>query len=146
MKHLHTEIDIDASAARVWEVLVDFDGYPEWNPFIVEISGTPEVGEKLRVRMQPPGSRVMTLKPKVLAAESCRELRWLGKVGLGGIFDGEHAFRIEEKDACVRFVQEEKFTGAGARLVPDAGLAWTRQGFEAMNLALKARAEAEHGR
>jgi hypothetical protein len=142
MKTLHTEIDIDAPASRVWDILVDFERYPEWNPFIIDISGTPEVGAKLRARMQPVGSRVMTFKLKVLVAEPGEELRWLGRVGVGGIFDGEHAFVIHTSDgAGVRFVQEEKFTGFGVSLIADMGLEPTRLGFEAMNLALKLRAE-----
>ena len=88
MKHLHTEIEIEAPASRVWDILVDFERYGEWNPFILEISGKPEVGAKLRARMRPVGSRVMTFKPKVLAAEPGKELRWLGRMGVGGIFDG----------------------------------------------------------
>jgi uncharacterized protein YndB with AHSA1/START domain len=34
MKELHTEIEIDASAERVWDILTDFASYPQWNPFI----------------------------------------------------------------------------------------------------------------
>jgi hypothetical protein len=41
----------------------------------------------------------------------------------------------------VRFVQEERFTGLLAPLVLRFIEGSTRQGFEAMNLALKARAE-----
>ena len=39
MKELHSEIEIDASAERVWGILTDFASYPEWNPFIRRISG-----------------------------------------------------------------------------------------------------------
>jgi hypothetical protein len=52
----------------VWEVLSDFDAYPEWNPFIRRISGSPHEGEKLEVRIEPPGSRGMKFKPTVLEA------------------------------------------------------------------------------
>jgi hypothetical protein len=34
MKELHTEIEINASAERVWRVLTDFAAYPKWNPFV----------------------------------------------------------------------------------------------------------------
>jgi uncharacterized protein YndB with AHSA1/START domain len=39
MKQLHTQIEIDAPAKRVWELLTDFASYPQWNPFIRHISG-----------------------------------------------------------------------------------------------------------
>ena len=44
MKELHSEIVIDASPERVWDVLTDFASYPQWNPFIRRISGELEVG------------------------------------------------------------------------------------------------------
>ena len=66
-----------------------------------------------------------------------------GRVVFPGIFDGEHFFKIEPLDEGrrTRFIQGERFTGL---LVPlfrknlDRG---PREGFEAMNHALKARVE-----
>src|SRR5208337_3854746 len=34
MKEIHTEIEINAPAEKVWKVLTDFAAYPEWNPFV----------------------------------------------------------------------------------------------------------------
>jgi hypothetical protein len=143
MKELHSEIEIDASAELVWGVLTDFASYPEWNPFVRRISGEPKVGERLEVRLEPPGGRGITLKPTVLEAEPERELRWLGHLWVSGLFDGEHSLTIHRLgEDSVRFVQAETFTGV---LVPmfarslDDG---TRRGFEEMNRALKERAEA----
>lgn len=39
MTELNTEIEIRASAEKVRNVLMDFDAYPKWNPFVREISG-----------------------------------------------------------------------------------------------------------
>jgi hypothetical protein len=77
MKELHSEIEIAASPERVWDILADFAAYPRWNPFIRHISGELEVGERLEVRLEPPDSRGMTLRPTVLSAEPHRQLRWL---------------------------------------------------------------------
>ncbi len=83
MKQLHSEIDIDAPAKHVWELLTDFASYPQWNPFIRSISGHPAPGERLQARLEPPGGRGMTFKPKVLTAEPNRELRWLVHAQIG---------------------------------------------------------------
>ena len=142
-RELHTEIEIAAPAERVWRILTDFDVYPEWNPFIKSVRGRPETSSKLEVRIEPPGGRAMTFKPTVLQAEPNRELRWLGRVLLPGILDGEHSLRIEPTaDGHVRFVQSERFNGL---LVPLFGktLEQTRQGFVQMNEALKRRAEGQ---
>ena len=106
MKQLHTQIEIDASAERVWDLLTDFPSYPDWNPFISHISGRLTPGERLRARLEPPGGRATTFKPKVLTAEPNRELRWLGHLLVPGVFDGEHSFTIEPlEENHVRFVQ-----------------------------------------
>jgi hypothetical protein len=40
----------------------------------------------------------MTFRPTVTAADSPWELRWPGKlIIIAGVFDGEHAFRIEDR-------------------------------------------------
>lgn len=138
----HSEILIEATASRVWEVLTDFPAYRAWNPFIRRIDGQPVVGARLKTRMQLPGSREMTFRPTVLAAEPDRELRWIGYLGAPGIFDGEHSFRIEPvAPGRVRFIQEERFSGFLAPLLLRFIERPTRQGFADMNHALKARAE-----
>ncbi len=32
-KQIHTQIEIEASAERVWKLLTDLSRFPEWNPF-----------------------------------------------------------------------------------------------------------------
>lgn len=77
----------------------------------------------------------------MLVAEPGRELRWLGRLLLPGIFDGEHSLRVEPIDERrTRFVQSERFSGilVGAS---KRTLDKTETGFEQMNAALKARVE-----
>jgi hypothetical protein len=142
MRELRTQIEVEATPERVWEILTDFAAYPEWNPFVQRIEGEAAPGSKLEVRIEPPGGRAMTFKPTVLEVAPGQELRWLGRVLAPGLFDGEHSLRIEPiDDSRVRFVQAERFTGV---LVPVLGksLEKTQRGFTAMNEALKRRAEA----
>ena len=143
MKELHSQIEIDAPAERVWELLTDFDTYPQWNPLIRSISGEPTPGERLEARIEPPGGRGMTFKPKVLNAEPNRELRWLGHLLVPGLFDGEHSLAIQPLgEARVRFVQREAFRGLLVPLFARSLDNNTQRGFEEMNRALKERAEA----
>jgi hypothetical protein len=143
MKELHSEIEIDATPERVWGVLTDFASYPEWNPFIRRISGEPKVGAHLEVRLEPPGSRGISLKPTVFNAEPERELRWLGHLLVSGLFDGEHTLAIQPLDESrVRFIQGEAFRGLLVPLFARSLDNSTRRGFEEMNRALKVRAEA----
>ena len=143
MKKLHSEIEIDAPAEHVWHLLTDFASYPQWNPFIRRISGEPTRGERLEARIEPPGGRGMTFKPKVLNAEPNRELRWLGHLLVAGLFDGEHSFTIQPlEENRIRFIQREAFKGLLVPLFARSLETNTQRGFEEMNRALKERAEA----
>ena len=141
MRSIHTEIGIDRPADAVWIILVDIDRWPDWNPF-AKASGRLAVGERLDVQIRPPGQSPMTFRPTVVKLDPGVELRWLGHLGLPGIFDGEHGFRIEpEGDGRCRLRHFETFKGILAAPVLWLAGDATRRGFEAMNLALKARAE-----
>lgn len=141
-KEIGSEVEIEASAEKVWELLIDFENFPEWNPFIRKASGDVKVGERIEVFLQLPGGKGMTFRPKLLKVEPNRELRWLGRLGIPRLFDGEHIFNIEQLgDGRVRFVQREKFRGFLAPLFLAMIKSSTLQGFEEMNKALKERAE-----
>ena len=140
---LHTEIAIDAPAEVVWDVLLDLEHYDEWNPFIIESSGRPEVGERLVNRMQPPGAKAMTFKPTVTEVEPYRIFEWLGRLGLPRVFDGRHRFELRTTPSGGTTVtHSEQFDGLLVRSMRSSLDTRTKAGFEAMNNALKARAEA----
>jgi hypothetical protein len=142
VKGISSEIEISASAEKVWQVLTDFDSFPEWNPFIKMIEGNIEVGEKFKVFLKLPDSKSMTFRPKCLKAEQKKELRWIGHMIIPGLFDGEHSFIIEPvEDNKVRFIQKELFRGIFTPLIMKSIGEKTQQGFEEMNRALKERAE-----
>jgi hypothetical protein len=139
---LHTEIDIDAAPEVVWQVLTDLDRYEDWNPFITSAVGRPEVGERLVNRLEPPGGRPMTFKPEVTVVEDKQRLEWIGRLGLPGVFDGRHRFTIAPSPTGTTLSQSESFDGVLVRFLRTSLDTQTRSGFEAMNVALKARAEA----
>ena len=143
MKTLETEILIEASTEKVWQVLTDFENYSQWNPFIRSISGKKMEGEKLKVFLKPPNSKGMVFHPRIKKFNPGNEFRWKGKLGLAGIFDGEHYFILEEMGAGrTRFIHGENFSGL---LVPfmEKILDNTKKGFSMMNLELKKQCERQ---
>ncbi len=136
-KIIKTEIRIKASPKKVWSVLTDFEKYPDWNPFILSLTGEMVIGQNIKIVLPD-----MKFKPTLLVFEKNKELRWIGKLLFKGLFDGEHSFIIEDnKDGTVTFRHEEIFNGIlvgpfAKKLDND-----TREGFEAMNEALKKRVE-----
>jgi hypothetical protein len=142
MHEIHTEIDIAATPARLWSILIDFPAYPRWNPFIRSIKGLIEKGQRLSVSIQPAGARAMTFRPTILVAVPQVELRWLGHFLFRGLFDGEHCLQIAPSTpGRVRFIQTEKFNGLLVGLAKASLDRGTKTGFVAMNQALKLRAE-----
>ncbi len=82
----------------------------------------------------------------MLVAQPTRELRWLGRLLVPGLFDGEHSFQLEPlPGGRTHFVQRERFSGILVRPLGRT-LAKTRLGFEQMNSALKSEAEARAAR
>ena len=75
-KDIRTEIEINASAEKVWEILSDFENFPNWNPFVIKVLGQPKVDEVLKIEVQLPGSMKLKFTPLVLRAEPNKELRW----------------------------------------------------------------------
>jgi hypothetical protein len=145
VRELYTEITIAAPADVVWTVLLDFDEYESWNPFVRSISGSAAEGERLMVHIEPEGRRPMQFRPIVTCNIARREFRWLGRFLLPRLFDGEHSFELHEiqgrQGAGVRFVQKELFSGLLVPLFWRSMAPATESGFRAMNRALKTRAE-----
>lgn len=142
MSSIRTEIEIHATAKKVWDVLADFTAYPRWNPVIRSVAGMPEVGKPLQASILMPSGREMKIRPKLLAFSPGRELRWRGGLLLPGIFDGEHYFVIEElAGGGVRFRHGESFSGILAPLLYRMIAAPFHQAYVAMNEALKREAE-----
>jgi hypothetical protein len=140
MRHtLRTEVDIAATPDEVWRCLTEFAAYPDWNPFITSVVGVAAVGQRLTVRLEPPGGRGVTMRPTVTDAVPGRALEWLGRLGLPGIFDGRHRFELHETATGTRFVHGETFRGLLVRPMRRLLDRSTRAGFVAMNDALARR-------
>ena len=141
---IRSAIEIRAPLEAVWRVLTDFSAYPEWNPHLRRVRGTPRVGGRLTVHSRPPGGRSVVLRPQVISWSPPTELRWRGTFISRFLFTGEHGFRLEPLgDSRVRFIQDETFRGLLVPLYARLRLAGTREGFSRMNEALRERAETE---
>lgn len=142
MNQIEVFEEIDAPPDVVWDVLLEFDSYPEWNPFVRSIEGEPREGEHLRVRIDPPGGRTTTFEPEVVAVEENRRLAWHGRLYVPFAFDGYHEFHLEPIDSGerTRLLHRETVRGALVPLLAD--LDALEEGFVAMNEALRERAES----
>lgn len=139
MKEVITAIQINANPEKVWSILTAGPDWGAWNPFVTRVEGELKAGAKLKNTLAMTGQKPMTFKPTVLKAEPAKELRWLGRVLIPGLFDGEHYFQLEAKDGGTRLVHGEEFRGI---LIGMLKMEDVYKSFEAFNAGLKKKAES----
>ncbi|GAA3824480.1 SRPBCC domain-containing protein [Streptomyces coacervatus] len=141
MRTITTATRVQAPPSAVWTILTDLPGYSRWNPFIQHAAGRLHPGERLTLRLHPTGRRPVTFRPRVLVARPHSELRWIGRLLVPGLFDGEHSFTLRPAPGnTTDLVHAERFSGL---LVPLFGSSLTavEREFESMNRALRKTAE-----
>lgn len=135
---LVTEVHIAAPPSEVWAVLADGASYGRWNPFLTSMRGELVVGGTLTNTMRPGGGKPMTFTPTLLAVTPEEELRWLGRLFVPRVFDGEHYLLLDAVDGGTRLRHGERFRGVALWFMSPEQF---RPDFDAMNAALKARVE-----
>jgi hypothetical protein len=135
---VQTRVEIDAPARDVRAVLFAFADYPKWNPFIVRVDGAVAEGSEVFVTVKPVGKDEISGKTVVTLMTDSR-LSWRGSLAIPGLFSGRHDFIIEEAGpGKTIFLNNERMSGL---VIPFYDFKPTEAGFEAMNQALKRRAE-----
>lgn len=142
MKNITTSIIINAPITKVWNVFADFENYSNWNPFIKSVEGNIEKGNQIKVVLTPEGMSEQVFKPQVLDFSPNQSFRWKGKLGINGIFDGEHYFNFETVEGGkTKLTHGENFSGIMSGLILKMIGKNTENGFHAMNEALKNECE-----
>jgi hypothetical protein len=135
-------IEINAPLQTVWEILDDFERYPEWNPLTVHARTNRVVGETilLEVRM---GASYHTIEKEVLKAyQPPHKLAWGGKFP-AWLLVATRWQELEALDAhCTRYTNYETFSGPLEPLAMRFYRRSIEQGFTDMSQALKRRAES----
>lgn len=142
MKTIETNIVIDSTPEKIWDVLTNFEEYELWNPFMTKVVGNASLGSKIEVNIKTISGKNRSYYPIITKCETNKELRWKGKSFLPGVFNGERVFVLEKSDdGKVSFSHKEIFSGLAVKLVGNKLDENLREGFVRMNEALKVRAE-----
>jgi hypothetical protein len=115
------ELNIQATAAAVWNLLTDAKSFPRWNSTITRVEGQIREGERLRLHV--PGTN-RTFTPRVSGVVPDERMTWTG--GFSPVFKGVRTFELTPRaDGSTDFVMEERFSGLMLPLVkgsmPDFG-------------------------
>lgn len=137
---VYRQLDIAASASRVWSVLCDLDHYHHWNPWIRDAKGRVMEGATLELLVVTPDREPRTVQVVVEkvapVASAVLHLDWDCVAGRRS----RHEFRLEPTRAGTRLHQTHQVAAAGEGGEPDFGdripLA-----IDMMGAALKGRAE-----
>jgi hypothetical protein len=139
---MRTDILVDRPPADVWRVVSNSAAYSAWNPFITRVDGEFKQGKTIRIVLGT-GPDSMTFKPTVLVVHPEQELCWRGSVWIRGLFDGTHCIHLTAVTGGTRLEQTESFSGLlVGRLTKDV-IEETQRNFQAMNIAVKQRAETK---
>ncbi|MCV9387811.1 SRPBCC domain-containing protein [Reichenbachiella ulvae] len=140
MKQIETEIIIEAPIEVVWKTFIAFDAYKEWN-HVIDIKGTPELGEKLTVKIIL-NDKTSTFKPKITKLEEERIIEWTGNLAHRRIFSGNHYFHFHpEGESLTRLTHGERFSGIFSRPIIRKIEKDTIAAFQKFNQAFKEQSE-----
>ena len=140
MREIEGSTEIEAPADRVWSTVTDFASYPEWNPWLTEMSGELEVGTSFGATVRSPGKPALKLTTTVVRVDDGKELLFNG-TAMRGLVTDDHRFTVRLLETGrTRFSQRLALRGL---MIPFAGgtVQALQLGLEAMNVALKKRCE-----
>jgi hypothetical protein len=139
------KVQINAPASLVWEVLVDLDNYPQWNPYTVKVESTLEMGEPVNLFLPDPtrpGELIHVIE-HLATIDQPKQLSWELSPSERSPDAARRDQYIEATgDASCTYYTTDLFLGPTAPAVMEQHGEWVRQGFDAVARSLKLRAES----
>jgi hypothetical protein len=138
-----TEVAVQATPDRIWNTLIDFGAYPEWNRFMKAVRGQAAPDATLEADLQFYGKPVEKKTGQVTGFIPPKYFSWTWKHKFGAWFlAAEHVFRTKTTDSGkVIFFQEFYFTGLGLKFRRRDMEHMVRLSLEKLNDDLKHRLE-----
>ena len=138
MDMIHIETVIGAPLEDVWSALIDFAHWSDWNPFVSKIKGEAKTGNRLALKI----FKKYTLHARLTEIVDKKILHFKGRGGPFGLLALNHTIELEPIDSeSTRFTQTDTFSGWLAPIFFDLLEDHIKNGFEAMDTALKAHLE-----
>lgn len=148
MSHLieSVTVEIDAPQSLVWDVLVDYARYPEWNPYTVRVDTTLSVGADVVLHLPDPArpGTTFTTTEVMRVIDAPHHLQYDTADNLPGIFAVRDQWVEDLGGGRSSYRTTDVFSGEYAQVAHDLQGQWVKDGFDAVAYALKARAEELH--
>lgn len=137
-------VDIEAPQPFVWDVLLDYPRYPEWNPYTVRVESTCRLGEPVDLYLPDPRQpgELLHQREWVCLVDPPRQFAYqmLPTPELDVQARRDQYVEATGRHTC-RYWTTDTFTGPMALQVMEHSGTWVKRGFDAVALALKTRAE-----
>jgi hypothetical protein len=139
------EITLDASVEKVWQTVIDFEHYSQWNTQLSYLGGKIAPNEKLHLKLAVEGATPYEFKPTVSQWKEREVFGWIAITGLPRVFDGEHFFELNDlKNGKTLLINREEYRGILSLIMQQLPMMkLAPKGFEKMNLELKNFVEAK---
>ena len=145
MTHVITSVTVEivAPASFVWGVLVNYARYPEWNPYTIAVETTLEIGDPIDLTLPNPDGSDDTIlnREYIRVVDPPHHLRYDTAEEYPGLLGMRDQYIAELGPDRCSYRTTDTLTGELADLVMELNGDWIKAGFDAVALALKARAE-----
>lgn len=136
-------VEIAAPAPFVWDVLVDYANYPQWNPYTVAVSTTFAIGAPIDLTLPAVDGSGGTFinREHIRIIDPPRHLQYDTGEEMPGIFAIRDQWIAElGPDRCA-YHTTDTISGKYADKVMEMTGDWIKAGFDSVANALKVRAE-----
>ena len=130
-----SDVDVAAPLEVTWDVIADFERWPEWNPGVksLSIDGPVAPGTTFKWRSGP-----LSITSNLQEVERPRTIGWTGNaLGIRAV----HVWRFEPIEGGTRVHTEESWAGPIPRLLPGRMQKTLQQSFDDEMPHLKAEVE-----
>ena len=142
MREIRTEIEINASQMDVWDILMAFDKWSDWNPTVNQASGTATLGSKVSIIMAgSEGKNGQKYSADITTFEAPRSFRWRAVMMAGFLMTNDRSFELEPAGEGTKLINTEHFSGLLVSLLWSKLENFVPDSLISMNEALKRRAE-----
>ena len=138
----HSESTIDAPPELIWDVIMDLDSYPEWNPYTIAMQSTLKIGDPMVMTVKMDDLITLTQTENIRVLEEGHKVCWGIDSDTPTLNAGERCQWLEPTEGGqIRYVTEDLIEGTLNPLVTLLFGNDVQVGFDAVAVALKARAE-----
>jgi alpha-tubulin suppressor-like RCC1 family protein len=139
----HSEATINAPPELIWDIILDLDSYPEWNPYTIAMQSTLKVGDAMVMTVKMSDLVTLTQTEYIRVIEPGHKICWGIDTDTPELNSGERCQWLEPKaDGTTRYVTEDLIEGTLNPIVNALFDQDVQTGFDAVAASLKTRAEA----